>query len=164
MEENVTTSGTVLGDGSKLRKRFIRWMEDNRGLILTVFGLPLSFLFDIVMQVKNIRCRILRIRNVSCESNRSVKSMLQKSVYFQRYETGSNELFLHLLKNTMKEYKRYKQKSENGMTFLWIKKRNLLCVLQGQIGCHFPQRFSTKRRAIKYRSLYMIYCPWMKRI
>ena len=52
MEENVTTSGTVLGDGSKLRKRFIRWMEDNRGLILTVFGLPLSFLFDIVMQVK----------------------------------------------------------------------------------------------------------------
>jgi len=53
MEENVTTSRTVLGDGSKLRKRFIRWMEDNRGLILTVFGLPLSFLFDIVMQVRN---------------------------------------------------------------------------------------------------------------
>ena len=52
MEKNVTTSGTVLGDGSKLRKRFIRWMEDNRGLILTVFGLPLSFMFDIVMQVK----------------------------------------------------------------------------------------------------------------
>ena len=34
-----------------VKKRIIRWMEDNRGLILTVFGLPLSFIFDLVMQV-----------------------------------------------------------------------------------------------------------------
>ena len=38
-------------DKIQVRRRFIRWMEDNRGLILTVFGLPASFLFDIVMQV-----------------------------------------------------------------------------------------------------------------
>ena len=41
----------MLDNGSQIRKRFIRWMEDNRGLILTVFGLPASFMFDIVMQV-----------------------------------------------------------------------------------------------------------------
>ena len=34
-----------------LKRRFIRWMEDNRGLILTVIGLPASFIFDLVMQV-----------------------------------------------------------------------------------------------------------------
>ena len=51
--ESSTVSGSekVLDTGSQLRKRFIRWMEDNRGLILTVFGLPASFMFDIVMQV-----------------------------------------------------------------------------------------------------------------
>ena len=38
-------------DTSWMKKKFIRWMEDNRGLILTVFGLPLSFIFDLVMQV-----------------------------------------------------------------------------------------------------------------
>ena len=43
--------GKILDNGSQIRKRFIRWMEDNRGLILTVFGLPASFMFDIVMQV-----------------------------------------------------------------------------------------------------------------
>merc|ERR1719150_3538363 len=36
----------------------IRWMEDNRGLILTVIGLPLSFLFDLVMQVRNWSYRV----------------------------------------------------------------------------------------------------------
>ena len=29
-------------------------MEDNRGLILTVIGLPASFIFDLVMQVSCI--------------------------------------------------------------------------------------------------------------
>ena len=38
-------------DTSWMKKKFIRWMEDHRGLILTVFGLPLSFIFDLVMQV-----------------------------------------------------------------------------------------------------------------
>ena len=38
-------------DTGWMKKKIIRWMEDNRGLILTVFGLPLSFLFDLVMQV-----------------------------------------------------------------------------------------------------------------
>ncbi len=33
------------------RRNFIRWMEDNRGLILTVIGLPASFMFDVVLQV-----------------------------------------------------------------------------------------------------------------
>ena len=37
-----------------MKKKFIRWMEDNRGLILTVFGLPLSFIFDLVMQVYKV--------------------------------------------------------------------------------------------------------------
>ena len=37
-----------------LKRRFIRWMEDNRGLILTVIGLPASFIFDLVMQVSCI--------------------------------------------------------------------------------------------------------------
>ncbi|XP_023334287.1 delta(24)-sterol reductase isoform X2 [Eurytemora carolleeae] len=36
-----------------MRKKLIRAMEDNRGLILTVIGLPLSFLFDKVMQFRN---------------------------------------------------------------------------------------------------------------
>lgn len=36
-----------------LQRRFIRWMEDNRGLILTVIGLPASFIFDLIMQVRN---------------------------------------------------------------------------------------------------------------
>jgi len=36
-----------------MKKKIIRAMEDNRGLILTVFGLPLSFLFDQVMQFRN---------------------------------------------------------------------------------------------------------------
>ena len=40
-----------MDDTSWLKKKIIRWMEDNRGLILTVFGLPLSFIFDLVMQV-----------------------------------------------------------------------------------------------------------------
>merc|ERR1712223_240276 len=37
---------------SPLKKRFIRWMEDNRGLILTVIGLPASFMFDIIMRTR----------------------------------------------------------------------------------------------------------------
>ena len=41
----------TMEDTSWMKKKFIRWMEDNRGLILTVFGLPLSFIFDLVMQV-----------------------------------------------------------------------------------------------------------------
>jgi len=40
-------------DSSPLKKRFIRWMEDNRGLILTVIGLPASFMFDIIMRTRN---------------------------------------------------------------------------------------------------------------
>jgi hypothetical protein len=38
-------------ENSALKKRFIRWMEENRGLILTLIGLPASFLFDAVMRV-----------------------------------------------------------------------------------------------------------------
>lgn len=34
-----------------IKRRFIRWMEDNRGLILTVIGLPASFIFDLIMRV-----------------------------------------------------------------------------------------------------------------
>ena len=40
-------------DSGALKKRLIRWMEDNRGLILTVVGLPASFIFDVVFQVSN---------------------------------------------------------------------------------------------------------------
>ena len=47
-----------MGDSGWLKKRLIRWMEDNRGLILTVVGLPLSFLFDLVMQVRNWTYRV----------------------------------------------------------------------------------------------------------
>jgi len=39
--------------GDWARKKIIRLLEDNRGLILTVFGLPLSFLFDLILQVRN---------------------------------------------------------------------------------------------------------------
>jgi hypothetical protein len=35
-----------------MKRKIIRWMEDNRGLILTLFGLPLSFLFDQALQVR----------------------------------------------------------------------------------------------------------------
>jgi hypothetical protein len=41
----------MAGDTLTLKRRFIRWMEDNRGLILTVIGLPASFLFDHIMRV-----------------------------------------------------------------------------------------------------------------
>ena len=47
-----------MGDSGWVRRRLIRWMEDNRGLILTVLGLPLSFLFDLVMQVRNWSYRV----------------------------------------------------------------------------------------------------------
>ena len=36
-----------------MKRRFIRWMEDNRGLILTVIGLPASFIFDLIMRTRN---------------------------------------------------------------------------------------------------------------
>jgi len=36
-----------------MKKHVIRWMEDNRGLILTLFGLPASFIFDMLMQTRN---------------------------------------------------------------------------------------------------------------
>jgi hypothetical protein len=39
------------GESDWMRRKVIRWMEDNRGLILTLFGLPLSFLFDQTLQV-----------------------------------------------------------------------------------------------------------------
>ena len=35
------------------KKRLIRWLEDNRGLLLTFIGLPCSFLFDFVIQSRN---------------------------------------------------------------------------------------------------------------
>ncbi|CAD5217684.1 unnamed protein product [Bursaphelenchus xylophilus] len=41
----------------KLRARTVRWLEDNRGLVIVVFCLPASFLFDLGMQ---IRCWIQR--------------------------------------------------------------------------------------------------------
>ena len=47
---------------SPLKKRFIRWMEDNRGLILTVIGLPASFLFDLVMRVSIFRLIFSKIQ------------------------------------------------------------------------------------------------------
>ena len=47
-----------MGDSGWVKKRLIRWMEDNRGLILTVVGLPLSFMFDLVMQVRNWTYRV----------------------------------------------------------------------------------------------------------
>ena len=40
------------GDKLTLKRKLIRWMEDNRGLILTFIGLPASFIFDLIMQVK----------------------------------------------------------------------------------------------------------------
>ena len=48
----------AMEDTSWMKKKFIRWMEDNRGLILTVFGLPLSFIFDLVMQVYKVAITI----------------------------------------------------------------------------------------------------------
>ena len=47
-----------MGESGWLKRRMIRWMEDNRGLILTVLGLPLSFLFDLVMQLRNWSYRV----------------------------------------------------------------------------------------------------------
>ena len=47
-----------MSSSSWVKRRMIRWMEDNRGLILTVIGLPLSFLFDLVMQVRNWSYRV----------------------------------------------------------------------------------------------------------
>ncbi|XP_066299618.1 delta(24)-sterol reductase-like isoform X2 [Branchiostoma lanceolatum] len=42
-----------MGDSSVFRKRFIRWLEDNRGFIILVFCLPASFLFDTCLQLRN---------------------------------------------------------------------------------------------------------------
>ena len=47
-----------MAESGWVKRRMIRWMEDNRGLILTVLGLPLSFLFDLVMQVRNWTYRV----------------------------------------------------------------------------------------------------------
>ena len=47
-----------MGETGWVKKRMIRWLEDNRGLLLTVVGLPLSFLFDLVMQVRNWSYRV----------------------------------------------------------------------------------------------------------
>ena len=48
----------MMGETGWVKKRMIRWLEDNRGLLLTVVGLPLSFLFDLVMQVRNWSYRV----------------------------------------------------------------------------------------------------------
>ena len=48
----------VMGESGWVKRRMIRWMEDNRGLILTVLGLPLSFLFDLVLQLRNWSYRV----------------------------------------------------------------------------------------------------------
>ena len=49
-----------------LQRRFIRWMEDNRGLILTVIGLPASFIFDLIMQVNIMTSRNMAIEREFC--------------------------------------------------------------------------------------------------
>ena len=48
----------MMGETGWVKKRMIRWLEDNRGLLLTVVALPLSFLFDLVMQVRNWSYRV----------------------------------------------------------------------------------------------------------
>eukprot|EP00092_Neocalanus_flemingeri_P030589 GFUD01033213.1.p1 GENE.GFUD01033213.1~~GFUD01033213.1.p1 ORF type:complete len:539 (-),score=77.90 GFUD01033213.1:1-1617(-) len=64
-----------------LKKRCIRWMEDNRGLILTVFGLPLSFIFDLVLQLRNWSYRVFlsspaqhsqRVANIQAQVKRNM--------------------------------------------------------------------------------------------
>ncbi len=50
-----------MGESDWMRRKVIRWMEDNRGLILTLFGLPLSFLFDQALQVPTLYCHGTRI-------------------------------------------------------------------------------------------------------
>lgn len=65
-------------ESSWIKKRIIRWMEDNRGLILTVFGLPLSFIFDLVMQVQ-ILFQFPQITSLYYLTHRSVTG---PTVYF----------------------------------------------------------------------------------
>jgi len=64
-----------------VKSRFIRWMEDNRGLILTVFGLPLSFMFDLLLQVRNWSYRVFlsspsqhfqRVANIQAQVKRNM--------------------------------------------------------------------------------------------
>lgn len=35
------------------KKSIVRWMEDNRGLIVLLFCLPASFIFDVALQLRN---------------------------------------------------------------------------------------------------------------
>ena len=40
-------------DTSVWKKKFVRLMEENRGLIVLLFCLPASFLFDLGLQLRN---------------------------------------------------------------------------------------------------------------
>ena len=35
------------------KRSIVRWMEDNRGLIVLLFCLPASFIFDVGLQLRN---------------------------------------------------------------------------------------------------------------
>ena len=41
------------------KKTLVRFMEENRGLIILIFCLPASFLFDLVFQLKNWFYRVV---------------------------------------------------------------------------------------------------------
>ena len=55
LRETFHRPDSMFTDRDALKRRFIRWLEDNRGLILTLIGLPASFMFDLVMQVSEAR-------------------------------------------------------------------------------------------------------------
>lgn len=35
-----------------LKKALIRWLEDNRGIVIFIFCLPASFIFDLVLELR----------------------------------------------------------------------------------------------------------------
>lgn len=71
----VSTQVHAMGD-TLWKKKLVRFMEDNRGLIVLFFCLPASLIFDLILQLRNWFYRVVlsapqrhdeRVRNIKAQ-------------------------------------------------------------------------------------------------
>uniref|UniRef100_A0A914UJW1 Delta(24)-sterol reductase n=1 Tax=Plectus sambesii TaxID=2011161 RepID=A0A914UJW1_9BILA len=65
------------GVAAKVKQRAVRWLEDNRGLVIVLFCLPASLIFDLAMRV---RCWVRRTFFSAPEKHDDRVRVIQKSV------------------------------------------------------------------------------------
>ena len=116
-----------------LKQKIIRFMENNRGLILTLFGLPLSFIFDMIMQVNF---------NAKCLNGIESPFLLCCS-----YATGSKELFSRLLQLMTIELSKFRRRFDCGICCLQRKRSS--CAQLDPIGYLYLQNFSENLNATR---------------